>query len=409
MINKYRYFFIFIIIIFIISAILYFINFNYHSVPDSIKTTNETLENHNNLSEKKIVPNSTPANPDYVLKLHAAGISSHIPVYSIYNISLYDNNTDAKISKLNECILDFIVSRIIYLRNKKITLLLNDKRDKIYSFNESNFKIETRVVSFTNSDTSGVKINYTASSSSEPLDTITAIARSKDDRLIAVSLKKSGTIKIFRTDNFEYILSIADNSIRLSNIKFLEFDDKNNLIISITDHPPDSTTLYICRANLSYSKLEKINWFSLIADSSIFDNINNSCIYYNRKSGTVFKIDCINAQSSLIMNNPPQLNEKNSSNIYRPEPVQLIKLSNCYALVRNDSKLIKIFNSISGGITGEIQLPSAAGFEIVHTGENYSIITSSDDGTISLLNGTAAKLIQAGRLEGLNIITCIEN
>jgi hypothetical protein len=413
------------IIILIVSAVIAYSGAfnNYINKNGGRPAVSTPSDNNPQTDETQLL--QTPHAPDYSFTLRAAGISSQMPVYSIYNIALYGDTPE--ISKINECILGFKVSRIIHLKSKKYTLLLNAARDTLYSFNESDYKIENRIISFTaapdnqnsagaaaatqtNGFDNGVNINYTALPAATPKDIISAIAKSKDEKLIAAALTKSATIQIILAGNFERILSITDKSAGLNNIKSLDFDAKNNLYITTVDNSANSTTLYLCRANLSYSKLEKINWFSLAADSSLFDLINDICLYYNRASGTLFKIDSRNAQSGIIMNNPPQLSEAQAGDICKPDPAQLIKLYDSCALVRNDNKTIKIFNAVTGESTHEIKLNSAAGTEITGgADEKYSVITSASEGTISLLDRSNLNLIIVGRLEGINLITSIES
>ena len=413
---------IYITILTISALIAYTIGFDGFSKKNESRTNALITPDNSTRTSETLINKPSAAQPDYSFNLRAAGISAQMPAYSIYNLSIYGDIS--KISKIHECILGFKVSKILHIDTTQNTLLLNETGTEIYCFNESNNKIEPRIISFspaangnasspaaTASDfTNGVKINYTSTPAANPKDIITALAKTKDEKLIAAALKKSGTIQIILARNFEHILSISDKSAGLNSIKSLDFDTKNNLYITSVDNSNNSTTLYLCRANLSYSKLEKINWFSLAADSSLFDPINDIFIYYNRNSGTIFKIDCRNAQSGIVMSNPPQLSELPPTESFNPSASQLVKLSNSFALVRNDSKLIKIFNPITGQITQEVKLTSAAGLEITGgTDEKYASITSSDDGIIRLLDRAAPKLINATRLEGINNITCLES
>lgn len=414
---------IYITILIISALIAYTIGFDSFSKKNESRTNALTTRDNSALTSETLIDKPPAAQPDYSFNLRAAGISAQMPAYCIYNLSIYGDI--AKISKIHECILGFKVSKILHINTTKNTLLLNEIGNEIYCFNESNNKIESRVISFspaandittakpitTDDFTNGVKINYTSTPAATPEDIITALAKTKDEKLMAAALKKSGTIQIFLAHNFEHILSITDKSAGLNSIQSIDFDAKNNLYITTSDKSLNLTTLYLCRANLSYSKLEKINWFSLAADSSLFDPVNELFIYYNRNSGTIFKIDCRNAQSGIIMTNPPQISEElPPAESFNPSASQLFKLSNSCALVRNDSKLIKIFNPITGQITQEVKLNAAAGLEITGgTDEKYASITSSDDGIISLIDRAAPQLINAGRLEGLNVINCIEN
>ncbi|OQA81025.1 MAG: hypothetical protein BWY32_00530 [bacterium ADurb.Bin243] len=329
-----------------------------------------------------------PPAPDYSFTLRAAGVSS-MPVYSLYDVKIFGDTI--KTEKRFECVLGFGAREIINLKNIQKTLLISDNEREIYIFDEKERKISGRVISFP----AGGGLNGAEK------DSITAIAKSPDEKLIAAALKNKKTVELLTADNFQTVLSVEHDA---GNIIFLYFDAKNNLYMVSGGRDGKRTGLYMAAGGLSYSKIEKISDFSLAADSFAVDASapRPVFIFYNRSSGTVFSIDSASAQSGVIVSATPQ------REALQGRPVQIIADKGEIKLIRSDIKKISIVKG--GKLTSEIDCPELDGAEIAAGGGNLKYFLAASGGSckFGLLEKSENKLIRGGILEGLSSLGCAD-
>ncbi|HBC74202.1 MAG TPA: hypothetical protein DC017_04945, partial [Candidatus Wallbacteria bacterium] len=339
--------------------------------------------------------------PDYQFVLRAAGRGAGMPVYSRYAVAVYGEKALA--AKEFECVLGFTPREILNIEKTGNTLLIKDDGTEIYIFDEKERKIKDRIISF--------PARTAGAGGSEAKDSVTAAAVSVDEKIIALALDGNKSVEILSGENFQHLLSAAVEPAVQETIMGLRFDDKNNLYITGSDPAKKTSALYLCRANLSYSKIEKISGFSLEADSQSESHGAGLFTYYNRRSGSVFKIDAATASSGLIFNEAPQQAGETSSAAEgwdaHGRAKQLIALNDYTALIRSDRKKIKIFSSISGAVTKEIEIANLNGAETAcaKAGLEYAFIASRGGGHFWLLNSADLRLVEGGALEGMTELT----
>jgi hypothetical protein len=327
-----------------------------------------------------------------------------MPVYSVYSVAVYGGTALA--AKEFECVLGFTPREILNIEKTGNTLLIKDDGTEIYIFDEKERKIKDRIISFPARTASGG-----AGAGSVAKDAVTAAAVSADEKMIALALSGKKSIEILSCENFQLLLSAPVEPAVQETITGLRFDDKNNLYITGSDRAKKTAVLYLCRANLSYSQIEKISGFPLAADSQSESHDAGLFTYYNRRSGSVFKIDASSAQSGLIFNEAPQQAGETSSAEEGAEvhgrAKQLIALNDYTALVRSDRKKIKVFSSISGAVTKEIEIADLKGDETAcaKAGLEYAFIASRGGGHFWLLNPADLRLVEGGALEGVTALT----
>lgn len=390
------------IAVLLISALLAYF---YNQAPDTdtkIKDGGAARQGVSSSSPAAALP-APAAQPDYRFTLRAAGSGAGMPVYSRYAVAVYGDR--ARAEKEFECVLGFTPREIMNLEKFGKTLLIKDDGTEIYIFDEKERKVKDRVISFPARNAgpggSGVK------------DAVTAAAVSADEKLIALALAGNKNIEFLSAETLQSVLSAPVGPDVPETLTGLSFDDKNNLYITGSDGRKKTAALYLCRANLSYSKIEKISGFTLEADSQSENRGAGLFTYYNRRSGSVFKIDASSAQSGLIFNETSQRTGETTAAESGAAPngraKQLVALNDYTALVRSDRKKIKVFSTADGAVTKEIELAGLNGAEITGAkpGMEYAFIASSGGGGFWLLNSADLRLAEGGALEGMTSIKAV--